>query len=94
MEPKGDLIRSVLERVPSSRVDDVVLLDPSDRDYPVGFNILSAHSELEKNLLASDFVSVFRRLSSSWGDQMTSVLSNWIRLRRVNYGCEWWCSVL
>src|SRR5439155_6864594 len=30
----------------------------------------------ETNLLASDLVSVFRRHSTSWGDQMNSVLSN------------------
>ena len=53
-----------------------MLLDPSDEAYPVGFNILSAHSELERNLLASDLVSVFRRLSTSFGDQMTTVLGN------------------
>ena len=53
-----------------------MLLDPSDEAYPVGFNILSAHSELERNLLASDLVSVFRRLSTSFGDQMNTVLAN------------------
>ena len=54
----------------------MVLVDPSDAEYSVGFNILSAHSELEKNLLASDLVAVFQRLSTSWGDQMNSVLQN------------------
>jgi hypothetical protein len=58
------------------RIDDVVLVDPSDPEYSVGFNILSAHSELEKNLLASDLIAVFQRLSTSWGDQMNSVLQN------------------
>ena len=53
-----------------------MLLDPFDEDYPVGFNILSAHSDLERNLLASDLVSVFQRLSTSFGDQMTTVLGN------------------
>jgi len=52
------------------------LVDPSDEQFSIGFNILSAHSDLEKNLLASDLVSVFQRLSSSWGDQMNSVLQN------------------
>src|SRR5262249_29407087 len=42
----------------------------------IGFNILSAHTTIEKNLLASDLVAVFRRLSMSWGDQMSSVLGN------------------
>ena len=76
LDPHGDLIDQILTHVPKERIDDIVLLDPSDEEYPVGFNILSAHSELERNLLASDLVSVFRRLSTSWGDQMTAVLGN------------------
>jgi hypothetical protein len=76
LDPHGDLIEQILGRVPENRLSDVVLLDPSDEDYPIGFNILSAHSEREKNILESDFVSVFRRLSTTWGDQMTSVLGN------------------
>lgn len=76
LDPHGDLIDRILGYVPEERLNDVVLLDPADADYPIGFNILSAHSDLEKNLLASDLVAVFRRLSTSWGDQMTSVLGN------------------
>ena len=76
LDPHGDLIDEVLGRLPDNRLDDVILVDPADTEYPVGFNILSAHSELEKTLLSSDLVAVFRRLSTSWGDQMTSVLSN------------------
>ena len=76
LDPHGDLITKILGIIPPERIDDVVLVDPSDEEYSVGFNILSAHSDFEKNLLASDLVSVFRRLSSSWGDQLNSVLSN------------------
>ena len=76
LDPHGDLIEQILGIIPAERIKDVVLLDPSDEEYPIGFNILSAHSELEKRLLASDLASVFKRLSSSWGDQMHSVLTN------------------
>ncbi|MBU6427325.1 type IV secretion system DNA-binding domain-containing protein [Patescibacteria group bacterium] len=76
LDPHGDLVERILGIVPETRVGDVVLLDPSDEEYSVGFNMLSAHSELEKRLLASDLVSVFQRLSTSWGDQMGSVLQN------------------
>jgi hypothetical protein len=76
LDPHGDLIDEILGHVPEERIADVVLLDPSDEDFPIAFNILSAHSELEKNLLASDLVSVFRRLSTSFGDQMNTVLAN------------------
>lgn len=76
LDPHGDLVDEIMRRMPPERLDDVVLLDPADGDFPIGFNILSAHTELERTLLASDLVSVFRRLSTSWGDQMTSVLGN------------------
>jgi hypothetical protein len=76
LDPHGDLIDRILGIIPESRIKDVVLVDPSDEQFSVGFNILSAHSDLEKNLLASDLVSVFQRLSTSWGDQMNSVLKN------------------
>ncbi|MEI7534687.1 MAG: type IV secretion system DNA-binding domain-containing protein [Verrucomicrobiae bacterium] len=76
LDPHGDLIERILGVIPESRIKDVILIDPVDEEYAVGFNILSAHSNLEKNLLASDLVAVFQRLSTSWGDQMNSVLQN------------------
>ena len=76
LDPHGDLVDRILGSIPPERINDVVLVDLSDEQFSVGFNILSAHSDLEKNLLASDLVSVFQRLSTSWGDQMGSVLSN------------------
>ncbi|MBM3836015.1 MAG: DUF87 domain-containing protein [Verrucomicrobia bacterium] len=76
LDPHGDLVEDILGLVPPERVADVVLVDPADAEYSVGFNILSAHSDLEKTLLASDLVSIFQRLSTSWGDQMGSVLQN------------------
>ena len=76
LDPHGDLVERVLGIIPPERINDVVVLDPTDEEYSVGFNVLHAHSEFEKNLLASDLVSVFRRLSTSWGDQLNSVLNN------------------
>ena len=76
LDPHGDLIEDILTRIPESRAGDVVVFDPADEAYPVGFNILSAHSELERTLLSSDLVAVFKRLSTSFGDQMVAVLGN------------------
>jgi len=76
LDPHGDLVDKILGIIPANRINDVIVLDPSDEEYSIGFNILSAHSENEKVLLASDLVSVFQRLSASWGDQMASVLNN------------------
>ena len=76
LDPHGDLVDAVLDRLPESRIGDVALFDPADEEWPVGFNILRAHNDIERNLIASDFVAIFERLSTSWGDQMTTVLGN------------------
>jgi hypothetical protein len=76
LDPHGDLIDDVLARIPEERFGDVVIFDPSDEAFPVGLNILSAKTTLERQLLASDLVGIFERLSTSWGDSMGAVLSN------------------
>ena len=78
IDPHGDLIDQTLSFIPDDRFNDVILLDPSDEKFPIGFNILHAHSNLEKTLLASDLAAVFERLATTWGDQMNAVLSNGI----------------
>lgn len=75
-DPHGDIVEDILNRIPESRKDDVILIDPSDIDFPIGFNLLHAETEAEKLVLSSDLVSAFREHSTSWGDTMTSVLSN------------------
>jgi len=42
LDPKGDLVADVLERVPAHRLDDVCILDPGDDVRPVGLNLLTA----------------------------------------------------
>jgi hypothetical protein len=76
IDPHGDLIDEVLGAIPENRAKDVILFDPAEAEYVVGWNILSAYSEAEKDMLSSDLVAVFRRLATSWGDQMTAVLAN------------------
>lgn len=76
LDPHGDLVEAVTTRIPSYRLADTVLLDPGDTETAVGMNLLSAGTQSEAELVASDLVATFRRLATSWGDQMTAVLSN------------------
>ncbi len=75
-DPHGDTIDDIIIRIPENRLNDVILIDPSDYEYSFKINLLSAKSEVEKMVLSSDLVESFKRHSTSWGDQMTSVLSN------------------
>lgn len=76
IDPHGDLIERVLKAIPESRIQDIVLIDPTDTEYPLPLNVLKANTELEKEILASDLVVAFKRYATSWGDQMHSVLAN------------------
>lgn len=75
-DPHGDMVNDILNRIPEHRKNDVVLVDPSDIEYPIGFNLLEAHTETEKIVLSSDLVSAFKSHATAWGDNMTSVLHN------------------
>ena len=77
-DPHGDIAEDILMRIPESRKEDVIVVDPSDTDFPIGFNLFDAHSEAEKIVLSSDLVSAFKRHATAWGDNMTAVLSNTI----------------
>lgn len=74
-DPHGDIVEDVLARVPEHRVHDVILVDPYDTEYPIGFNLLNANTDAEKIVLSSDMVGAFKRFATSWGDNMSSVLS-------------------
>jgi DNA helicase HerA-like ATPase len=76
IDPHGDLADAVLESVTERREGDVVVFDPSDREAPVGFNPLRVRNDRDREVLASDLVAAFRRLATSWGDQMSAVLGN------------------
>lgn len=74
VDPKGDLIDAVLARIPDDRVDDVVVIDPSDRTRPVGINPLRATSR-RPELVADHVVAVFKGLyRDSWGPRLADVL--------------------
>ncbi len=76
IDPHGDITDDVLMQIPENRKQDVVLIDPSDTDFPIGFNLLEAKTDIEKVVLSSDLVSAFKQHATAWGDNMTAVLTN------------------
>lgn len=85
LDPHGDLVDTVLEHVPTSRINDVILFDVSDTDYPIWFNLLQADNEDEKNRIASWVVSTFQKLfENSWWPRLEYILRN-VVLSVINY---------
>lgn len=66
LETNGDLITDLLDSIPPERVKDVVLLDPTDRDYAVGFNPFAGSADA--SLVADQLGELFERLwHAYWG---------------------------
>ena len=75
LDPTGDLAEDLLKQVPPDRIDDVLYIDVSDRQFPFPFNLLHAHDEIERNLLVDEILDIFKRLyPKSWGDKLAHQL--------------------
>ena len=81
VDPKGDLVADVLARLPESRHDDVIVLDPTAHIHGqpiVGLNVLGrAKTEHERELAADQIVHVMHSIwADSWGPRTSDVLRN------------------
>ncbi len=76
-DPKDDLINTVLGHIPSGREQDVILLDVTDTEHPLGFNPLGGIPAAKRSLATSELVAVLRRyFGDSWGPRMEYILTN------------------
>ncbi|MEN9389560.1 MAG: hypothetical protein RLY61_644, partial [Candidatus Parcubacteria bacterium] len=76
LDPHGELIEQVLEFVPDHRIKDVVIVDPSDADFPVGINLLEYDNPIHKNLMASALVAAIKtHFDYSWGPRLEYLLN-------------------
>lgn len=62
IDPHGSDIDDLLKKIPPERVDDVVLFDASDIERPLGFNILEAETEEQKNMVINAFLALLYKL--------------------------------
>jgi hypothetical protein len=77
VDPHGELADKVIDAVPESRIKDVVVFDPSDREFPIAFNILDVIHEDQKGNVASGFVGALKKIfGNSWGPRLEYILRN------------------
>jgi hypothetical protein len=75
LDPKGDLITDLLNRIPAHRMNDVCVLDPADRDRPVGLNPLRAADADHAEVVVENLVGLFKSLyRHSWGPRLDDIL--------------------
>jgi len=71
VDPRGDLVDDILDRMPAVAADRLVLLDPR-QDPPPAFNPLDAD---DPDLAVDNLVSIFSRIyARHWGPRMDDIL--------------------
>jgi len=79
VDPHGEFVEGVLEKIPSERIKDVVYFNPADSDYPIGFNVLEVPGPDPeyKNLAASSLMGIFTKIwANVWSSRMEYILNN------------------
>ena len=77
VDPHGDLAEKILDFVPPSRSNDVIIFDPSDREFPVSFNMLESTDPTFNTIIASGVVGIFKKIyAESWGPRLEHILRN------------------
>lgn len=77
IDPHGDLSETIMEYIPSRRVNDVVYLEPFDTERPFSLNVLEVKNKQQKDLVASGIISIFYKLyKDSWGPRLEYILRN------------------
>ncbi len=64
MDPNGDLIEDILNRVPPERADDVVVFSPADTQRPIGLNLLEYDPRYpeQKTFVINEMIGIFDKL--------------------------------
>ncbi|MFA6993361.1 MAG: type IV secretory system conjugative DNA transfer family protein [Patescibacteria group bacterium] len=64
IDPHGDLVDDVFERVPKERADDVILFDPADIERPMGLNLLEYDPRYpeQKTFVINEMIKIFDKL--------------------------------
>lgn len=87
IDPHGDLIEAILRFTPKHRMNDVILFDPADRDFPVSFNMLESPDPNQRPLVSSGLMSVFTKLwPEAFSGRMEHILRNTLLALLENEG--------
>ena len=77
VDPHGDFAEKIIDYIPAHRINDVVYFNPSDIDYPIGFNILENVNPRYQHLVASGLMGVFKKIwPDVWSARMEYILNN------------------
>lgn len=79
IDPHGDSAELIIDSIPKKRIGDVIYFNPSDTDFPFGFNPLRGVPQELKATATANLIAAFRSIwRDFWGPRMEHILSNTI----------------
>ncbi|OHA14079.1 MAG: hypothetical protein A2909_02670 [Candidatus Tagabacteria bacterium RIFCSPLOWO2_01_FULL_39_11] len=77
VDPHGDFAEKMLDFVPEHRIKDVVYFNPSDTNWPIGFNVMENVNAEQRHLVATGLLGIFKKIwPDVWSARMEYLLSN------------------
>ncbi|MDO8664560.1 MAG: type IV secretion system DNA-binding domain-containing protein, partial [Candidatus Liptonbacteria bacterium] len=87
IDPHGEFVEGLLDKIPEERINDVIYFNPADPDFHIGFNILDLPDSKYKHLVASGLMGIFTKIwSNVWSARMEYILNNAILALLENPG--------
>jgi len=64
LDPHGDLVQDILERIPPERAEDVILFSPADLERPMPLNLLEYDERYpeQKSFVINEMIGIFDKL--------------------------------
>ncbi|RJQ14753.1 hypothetical protein C4553_00305 [Candidatus Parcubacteria bacterium] len=79
VDPHGEAVERLIDFIPSSRVNDVIYINPGDLKYPIAFNVMENVAPEFRHLVASGMMGVFKKIwPDVWSARMEYILNNTI----------------
>ena len=77
IDPHGDLAEWVIWFIPKNRTNQTIIFDPSDKNWPIAFNMLDEVSPEHRPLVASGLIGIFKKIFwDSWWPRLEHILRN------------------
>ena len=67
IDPHGDLITDLLAQIPAHRRDDVIVIDPTNSDAPIGLNLFEYETQAEREMAIQLFEKIIELLEYAKG---------------------------
>ena len=76
LDPKGGLVRAILERLPEEAVERTVVVDPTDEEQPVPLPLLTTEQGGSLELAADTLVGLLRHRYRDFGPRSSDILTS------------------